>query len=73
MHFSDVLTSVFCLALSVGVLALGSAGWLAIRGRPVTMSAIGNMIGGIVKWMVADLIINMILGAVFNSGRRRRW
>ena len=34
MHFSDVLTSVFCLALSVGVLALGSAGWLAIRGRP---------------------------------------
>jgi membrane protein YqaA with SNARE-associated domain len=73
MHFSDLLTGVFCLVLAIGLLSIGSAAWLAIRGRPVTPANVGNMIGGIVKWMIADFLIDMIFSAVFNSNRRRRW
>jgi len=71
MGIGQMIQTLFCFAFGVLVLAGGSAVWLMIRGRPVTPATIGMMIGGMVKWMIVDLMINMIFSAVFNSSRRR--
>ena len=71
MGIGQMFQTLFCFAFGVLVLAGGSAAWLMIRGRPVTPATIGMMIGGMVKWMIVDLMINMIFSAVFNSSRRR--
>ncbi|MHB8629283.1 MAG: hypothetical protein ACYDBJ_01155 [Aggregatilineales bacterium] len=71
MSFGQIFQTLFCFVIGVIVLAGGSAVWLTIRGRPVTLGTIGSMIGGMVRWMVIDLMINMIFSAVFNSNRRR--
>jgi len=60
-----------CFGLWIVLLIGGSALWLVIRGRPVTMMNIGNMIGGLVRWLVMDFIINIILSSVFGNNRRR--
>ena len=71
MSIGQIFQTFFCFGLSVVLLAGGAALWLIIRGRPVTMWSIGQMIGGIVRWMVVDMLINMIFATVFNN--RRRW
>ena len=71
MNFGQMIQALFCMVLAVGLLAGGSAIWLTIRGRPVTLVTIGSMIGGMVRWMVVDLVINMIFSTIFNSSRRR--
>lgn len=73
MSFGNIISSLFCVVLVIGVAAIGSALWLVIRGRPVTLGNIGMMIGGYVRWIVVDLIINMIMASIFGGSNRRRF